>query len=273
MEHFLLTRFNLRLSESDPPHDEGWLRSRAELFGQFTAPSVRAQGHVSFRWLIFCDLESPTWLIDLLGSTATAGEVVRLPAFSSTLIAQEVATRLTAGTRLITTRLDNDDAIGRDFMATVYREAAACGGNTAINVLNGCQLNGETLCLRSDPSNAFISFVEDLSDPHIRTVFELQHQQWIEAGSVRQVVTQPLWMQVIHGGNLKNRLSGIPTKPSRIQPQFPVPLPGNPSNVVLGRRRLVSVVGLGARIVRSPHRLLWFVRVAAARTLGGRRSR
>src|SRR6478609_931720 len=107
MEGFLLARFNPRLSESDPPHDEGWLRDRAELFGQFTAPSVRAQGPVSFRWLIFCDSESPTWLIDLLGSTATSGEFVRLPAFSSALIAQEVATRLTTGARLITTRLDN----------------------------------------------------------------------------------------------------------------------------------------------------------------------
>lgn len=265
MLHILLTRFNLRASQHDAPPREEWLVGRARLFAQFTAPSVREQGHRKFGWSIFCDAKSPTWLLEFLGECTPDAQIVLLPFFSPALIAESVADRLAPRTRLITTRLDNDDALGRDFMATVYREAGLCKHSTAINVINGCQLSGDRVCLRSDPSNAFISLVEDVTVGGPRTVFDMQHQQWIATGAVRQAVTAPMWMQVIHGRNAMNRLSGIPIKPSVVQAQFPFPLPPDLSRARLAGLRVTSILRLCGRIASSPHRMIWLWRVGTAR--------
>jgi hypothetical protein len=272
VRHFLLTRFNLRAEVDLDPPDDRWLRERVKLFSRFTLPSVRAQTG-PFSWIIFCDVDSPPWLLAFLSAEVANAKLVMLPAFSRRAISDAVSAEVSAGaSQVITTRLDNDDAIGRDFMSVVQREAGGCETLEAINVLNGCQLSRDSLCLRADPSNAFISLVERPADAPIRTVFDLEHQEWIDAVPLRQVVTEVMWLQVIHGQNLANRLSGIPAKPSSVQRQFAFALPCDPSSVELARQRVVSGARLTARVVRSPRRLVWLSRVAQASMKGRKRT-
>ncbi|MCU1424755.1 MAG: hypothetical protein JWM51_1046, partial [Microbacteriaceae bacterium] len=65
-DHVLLTRFNLPSAgvESLIRAQEGWLRTRVELFERYCVPSVLAQTSSSYRWLIYFDPESPQWLKD-----------------------------------------------------------------------------------------------------------------------------------------------------------------------------------------------------------------
>ena len=62
-------------------------------------------------------------------------------------------------TKLVTTRLDCDDAIARDYLGRIRAEAADLDSGF-INFKHGLQLAGIRLYRRSDPSNAFISRVE-----------------------------------------------------------------------------------------------------------------
>jgi glycosyltransferase involved in cell wall biosynthesis len=269
VRHFLLTRFNLRAKPHLPPPDDHWLRERAELFSSFTAPSVRAQSGAPFSWFIFCDVDSPPWLLRVLSAEAANAKLVMLPAFSSRAIAEAVSAAIPNGaSQVITTRLDNDDAIGRGFMSVVQQRATGCRTLEAVNVLNGCQLSHNKLCLRSDPSNAFISLVEDPSVAQIRTVFDRPHQEWINTIPLRQVVTDAMWLQVIHQRNLANRLSGIPARPSSVQRQFAFALPPDPPRLELARQRVLGGTRLAIRVVRSPRRLLWLSRVAVASVKG-----
>ena len=69
MEHFLLTRFNVRLADRPPASDQ-WLRDRLRLFTTFTVPSVQSQTCTEFRWLALCDEASPAWLREELAQVA-----------------------------------------------------------------------------------------------------------------------------------------------------------------------------------------------------------
>ena len=61
--------------------------------------------------------------------------------------------------------------------------------------------------------NPFISRVE--ADVRaLQTVFVDQHQLLSGYGRITQVRTEPMWIQVIHGGNIANVVRGIRADPS-----------------------------------------------------------
>lgn len=104
--HFLLTRFDLRSGDADArPPDEEWLTKRADVFSRFTAPSVREQREQSFGWIIFCDVDSSQWLLQLLAQEAPAAERALLPRFSRAAVAEAVCERCRDAERVITTRV------------------------------------------------------------------------------------------------------------------------------------------------------------------------
>jgi hypothetical protein len=70
--HFLLTRFNVRLNRDDIGYgsDLGvspeWLNRRFELFDKFCYPSVRVQSNQNFKWILFCNSLTPDIFKDKL---------------------------------------------------------------------------------------------------------------------------------------------------------------------------------------------------------------
>lgn len=250
--HVVLTRFNVRLGESARVPDEAWMRERAARFEALTVPSIQSQTAPPDAWLVFCDAESPRWLMKRLRGLDGVTVVPVSGPFGAEVARHAVETRAGSGTT-ITTRLDSDDVIAAGYLAAV-REAAA-KGEGFVNFTHGLQLAGRRLYRRSDPSNAFISLVEQ---PPLRTVFIAEHHRLAAEGPVRQVHCAPQWLQIVHGGNIANVARGIRTT-SRHAGRFAVPLEVDDSGVAVDRVR--TAVRLGARVVRQPHRLRWAIQV------------
>lgn len=269
MQHLVVSRFNVRL-RGHAPRTEDWLRSRLELFRTYTVPSIRSQRTQCDRWLIFCDAGSPAWLGPSL-SEALAGIPAAEPVWIDEpfwdCVRPEIARRAGTEGKLITTRLDTDDAVARGFLGAV-QEAARGIEFGALNFLHGAQLHGTRVYRRSDPSNPFISFVEQGSEDPL-TVFVDEHHLLDRHGPLTQVRTSPLWLQAIHGDNAANSVSGIRTSATRVLRDFDLAVVPRetPAEVALDRVR--TTLRLAARVVTAPHRLRWAWRVLLCRGGGG----
>lgn len=104
---------------------------------------------------------------------------------------------------VITTRLDNDDAVRSDFVERIQRESHF-GEREFLNLSSGYVWFEGRVLRQEHLSNSFISCVEPASD--IRTVHCEQHGKLSRVGPIRQIATgEPYWMRVCHDRNKLNR--------------------------------------------------------------------
>jgi hypothetical protein len=167
IDHVLLTRFNVPSAgrEKVIRAQDGWLRKRVQLFERFCMPSVQRQTVKDTHWLIYFDPESPQWLQDWIESTAPA---VFTPVFRSSVNRDELISdvrRVSGATSdvLLTTNLDNDDALAVDFVERL-RGCVRDSTRTGIYFQNGVILHWPELYRRVDRFNAFCSVAESWED-------------------------------------------------------------------------------------------------------------
>lgn len=223
IDHILLTRFNL--PSAGPERliraQDGWLQDRIRLFERYTVPSVLQQSAPhSFSWLVFLDQESPQWLLDRLAPLVERGAFS--PVYGEQFTNEEVVeqARLLTGAHgelLLTTTLDNDDALATDFAERVQRLAVR-GRATAIYLENGIILAGSRVFLRHDPHNAFVSVAEPWDDA--KTVWRDWHNRLHHHMEVRTDGGRPGWLQVVHGRNVSNRVRGKLVDPAKYRSDF-----------------------------------------------------
>ena len=252
MEHFLLTRFNVRLADRPAATDQ-WLRDRLRLFTTFTVPSVHAQTCTDFRWLALCDEASPDWLREELAQVAMLEPVWVREAWTPGLPAAVVhEQRAGADGLVVTSRLDNDDAIARTYIARVQAAATEEG---FVNFTSGAQWAHGRLYRRLDPSNPFISRVE--TGPRAATVFAADHNKLAALGPIRQFGGGPMWLQVVHDGNLENRTNGIRMSPTELTQRFTIAAaPKGVSRLGLAVAQAGTTARMAARMLARPRRLL-----------------
>jgi Putative rhamnosyl transferase len=246
IDHVFLTRFNLPSAgpESLIRAQEGWLHHRVEMFEHFTVPSMRSQTAVgSFGWLVFFDRESPPWLIDRLAPLVEQG--VFTPVYGEQFTSAELveyARALTGASSdiLLTTNIDNDDAIAIDFVERLHALVQP-GETMALYLGYGIILFGDHAYLRHDPLNAFVSVAEPWRSA--KTVWRDWHNMLYRYMPVHSESGRAAWLQVVHGRNVSNRVRGKLVEPSKYRAQFPGYLDGlpAPSRVALVRDRLVSI--------------------------------
>ncbi len=223
-DHVLLTRFNLPSvgPESLIRAQDGWLQDRIELFERFTVPSVRAQTRPrSFGWLVFFDRESPAWLIERIRPLVDDGvfRAVYGEQFTNEEVVDE-ARNLTGArsSRLLTSTLDNDDALAVDFVERVQHLAEGTEA-AALYLANGLIRTATHAYLRHDPHNAFASVVEPWHGA--RTVWRDWHNMLHRHMPVRVGAGEPGWLQVVHGRNVSNRVRGRLVDPTVYDGLFP----------------------------------------------------
>lgn len=216
-EHVILTRFNVSVdySPSRLGLDLDWLTHRFELFERFCYPSVFHQSNPNFRWLVFFDSETPACFQEQIKAYADWKNFIPIYVdgmLTGRRVRQILLETLNPATQyLITTRLDNDDAISKDFVEQVQAEFNE-QEFTFISFVNGYVLSDRKLYWFKYKANPFVSLVEKRTEPTpegFKTVFSVAHDQLHSNQQVRQVITQPAWLQVIHGRNVSNRVRGI----------------------------------------------------------------
>lgn len=225
--HVILTRFNVRWDEAPTGPsigtDPAWLGPRFELFERYCLPSILGQSRTDFSWIIFFDHETPPEFAERARALAKLRPGI-FPTFCQSLplsLVRETIENCLPDTPewLLTTRLDNDDGLHRDFVATV-QDGQGLRQAEVLNCPLGIVLNGDRAYRQRHTSNAFISLSEPFADA--RTIFSIQrHVYASESYPVRQLARSPMWLQVIHDSNVSNRVRGQRLPMAHAKPGFP----------------------------------------------------
>ena len=224
--HYIITRFNLKQEDwqSDKSNkkllvtDPVWLEGRFKLFETYCLPSVKAQTCKNFKWLVYFDIDTPQLFKSRIALYQNDFEnysprfIAGMDSFKYS-IKDDIA-RDSGGGLIITTRLDNDDAIHETFIAKVqFKIQTRNILQGVIDIPNGycLQLQPEIRLLKSvQHSNAFITYVEPFTlTSELKTVMNQGHGAWLFAVKTYILRKDRLWLQVIHENNVINVAQGI----------------------------------------------------------------
>ncbi len=218
MKHFVITRFNLQSADweltrqGEKVLSTKWLEERFDLFSNYCLPSVENQSNSNFYWCVFFDRETPVKFRNKIDAISERMDnfvpffIENLEALNSTCI-EFIESKIDNATNyIITTRLDNDDIIHKDFI-DVIQNHYPLSENLVIDLQRGYQINmergGNEIRKIHFPFNQFISFVER-RDTQIKTVMNKQHQEWKRHENVFRYVDRELWIELIHSSNKWN---------------------------------------------------------------------
>jgi hypothetical protein len=209
MDHALLTRFNVAAPAEwgESRHLDGaWLRGRVELFESVCAPSVAAQSSDEFIWIVFVAPESPQWLRDRLRASAPRAAIHDARSTGDVDGYRSAVAEHLQGTRWMTTRVDSDDAIARDFVAR--SRAHAQPGFIAFR--NGAML--DLVRRRASRYNYY-------GNPFLTRVADEDTAMGLPHGDVAPLSVlegqSAAWLVGIHGGNVINRF--VDSRPAPAQ--------------------------------------------------------
>lgn len=227
IDHVLITRFNLPTAgrESLIRAREGWLRQRVSLFDTVCLPSVVKQTSNNFQWLVYFDPESPEWFMEWIQQHESRGTFRAV--FRTSISNRELVFDLQAVTgcrndMLMTTNLDNDDALAADFVERL-QNAVKSSSRTAIYFQNGSIIHSQRFYLRRDRYNAFCTVVEPWIDPV--TAWADWHNRLALRMPTVIISGLPAWLQVVHGSNVSNAVHGRLAHPRSFETLFPHILP------------------------------------------------
>jgi len=213
--HVIITRFNVRYRDGAHNRFEAkrvnpvWLAERFDLFEKYCLPTVLAQTCQEFIWFIYFDRATPPVFVERAHRACDGQDNIRLlfcDVYDQGLLARDLRDQLIPEPEwLLTTRLDNDDGLARDFVKRLH-ETLSFSGTEAINFANGVVYAGHKTYLHRHESNAFLSFLEPFNG--FKTVLLVQHLEMPRIASVRQIAGDPAWLQVVHQSNISNRVRG-----------------------------------------------------------------
>ena len=221
--HFLLMLMNTETSFGKPGAclDREWLSHRLDLFRRYCLPSVLNQSSTNFTWLLFTHEQTPEEIrnefLRLVDSISNA-RVVWCTKFNQITLRTAIWKELTSKiSHIITTRMDNDDAIAPTFIETIQKQF---NGQKAefVNFPIGYKHHLGKLYRQNNMASPFCSFIENRRG--FRTVYSTSHRQIADVAPVKQVRTDPLWMSVIHDKNAINTVTGKRTLAENIGKEF-----------------------------------------------------
>lgn len=234
--HVVMTRFNMPTPgrESTIRSRPGWLAGRFELFERYCLPSIAAQTSRDFHWMVYFDEATPPEFRARIEACRAVFPFIAVFTgfFPGEGWPRSVAQVLGQPTpRLLTTRFDSDDALAVDHVARLQAAvalAAARPGTTrmSFNLTRGVVIEAGRVYAHDHPSNAFASWFEPW-DADTRTCMSINHMRMAELGPIEQVGGPPAWLQVVHGGNVSNKVRGRRIAPGTIRGRFPAVVLGD----------------------------------------------
>ena len=219
VNHFILTRFNLRLWRQDKNgslvRTVEWLEHRFALFERYCLPSVAAQSCKDFQWIVLFDSKTPEAFRERIeGYRSLCPQLIPVfvepenGRYFANIFRGEVSKRLNAD-HVITTYLDNDDALAVGFVEDVQRRAATLPDGTFISYVDGYQYyTDRSYMMRIHyPRNHFVSVVESGNPLTLKTIYGYGSHYYLDSipgSKIERVSSCPLWCEVIHDRNMGN---------------------------------------------------------------------
>ena len=200
--------------------DMEWLTTRQKLFEKFCLPSVLSQTNKNFEWLIVSDSRTPESFKTILNTypakilyydftgkiPARGTKHQRAVALETAIVPplQEYISSV-ATDYVMTSRLDNDDAISKNHIDQI-QQFAVPKGRYWLNVQRGYKWCSGNVYPIGALFNPFISFIEPQGT--LLTAYQCSHKLAYKTKYPVEQIRQghPTWMQTIHGSNLCNKL-------------------------------------------------------------------
>jgi hypothetical protein len=216
--HAILTRFSVRADPAASPFSGEWLAHRLELFEAYCLPSLAAQTCRDFVWFVFCDETTDSACLARLGHLGGEVEQLRvvvvtpgLPAYREVLATTRPQDRL-----LVSTRVDSDDGSSTDLVARVQEYVPAFLASSQPAALLGfsrgvkwSEADG-TLYATWNPHSAHLTLFERLDvQREPVTVQSGNHGFMQERYPLHVDAGPPVWLQVLHGGNVSNHVYAL----------------------------------------------------------------
>lgn len=218
-QHFILTRFNIRLWNRDK---EGrkvrslkWLEHRFSLFERYCLPSIKNQTCLDFEWIVLVDSMTPeNYKEKLAGYQKECPQMTVVYVepengrFFAEIFRQEIVKRLREE-RVITTYLDNDDALNIMFVEDLHRRVQSLGNGVFINYSDGYQFytGGNYLMKVRYTKNHFVSVVEEGNPATVKGIFGYGGHYYIDeikGVKIERVEDLRMWCEVVHKKNMVN---------------------------------------------------------------------
>jgi len=231
--HYLVTRFNIKISEQGPERinppdlDDQWLSDRFDLFMSYCLPSVLAQKNKNFTWLIYFDENTPSAYLDqfaFLKSLSFRVEIILVDHFTKMITHLARTIQNAENNFIISSRLDNDDAISDQFIEQI-QIAFLPRHHAVINFTSGYVLDLQLRVFtkwRNKLTNQFSSIIEDKTASDILTIYGFPHWKHPPNATTLNVDSEPCWIEIIHKNNNRGRsLMGIPVYIPKYLNSFP----------------------------------------------------
>jgi hypothetical protein len=214
-QHLVVTRFAIRFAAGDDVPAPAWFTHRLDLLRAYCMPTIAAQTDQGFRWVLLCDEAVPADMIaaleEMIASIPQAE--IALTTVDSPF-SSRVAQLSAAGTdALITTRLDSDDGLGRDYVRRIatYAEAFAAADHPVQLVCfpEGCKLEVQSgdVYATYQPNSPTVTMFERLGEgvvPH--SVYAGNHGYLNHLFPMHHDPAPAPWLQVVHAGNVSNKV-------------------------------------------------------------------
>ena len=211
-EHFIITRFNLREAPwTTSTKDSAWMNERIDIFKNFTLPSLLNQSCKTFKWIVLFQPSTPEHYGDIIQELKQHRNFI--PCFvdnneMQTLVAavkNEISKWVTPDTQsIITSRIDNDDAVHEDFVKIVQQNLKT-DRDYVLNFTDGIGYSeGLYSISKRNKVNAFATIYEPYNDGDYKTVYCTTHPSLRKVAPVIHIHDKLMYLINFHGNNILN---------------------------------------------------------------------
>lgn len=224
-KHWVITRFNIGLYRIKKNEPDIWFWNRVALFKKITLPSLSKQTNLNFTYMVLVDRETPKHHLDTIESllkTAPFKSVIVPIALhadwypkaygerrATDLDYRPIIDHIEPGCDYCAqTRMDNDDALMPDAIDTIQHvmnrplNQAYCIDSSKGFVID--IQNKKAWAMKHRIGTPFITIVQPINKK-TKPIYQFQHIDIPKIFVPVELIT-PVWVMVVHGGNVSNRV-------------------------------------------------------------------
>lgn len=217
-DHYLITRFNLKKKDwthtknNEALLTDNWLEERFWLFENFCLPSVTHQTTKNFMWLLYFDTTTTEKHKQRILQLTEKHDFIKvffidgMDSFYPSI--QNFVKQHTTKEFIITSRIDNDDVVHKDFIKEIQNQFAK-QDYLVLDFIKGYSLQilpNVMLGKKQHIYNPFSSLIEKNDAP--KTIWFNDHHMWKKENRIKHLANKRLWIAIIHEKNKVNNFNG-----------------------------------------------------------------